>query len=254
MDGSRRWPWLLASITFCGCTISSTTFVPLPPREARALERRAPGESAVVAEFRSDGRTVSGHVEGARSCRLLAYREDRYERVRTEKPHRGAGTLAAIGAGSTGIAGVVLLSQVNTFSARTRCDVDGCRSSQGDATLGALVLLGTSIVLSATAVSTFRTRETRVREEVIVAPRVTRTLASSVPCGSGPVFGLGLSVWRFDERLAATTTDRQGDAVLVVPPVVGGALRVVADSVPPDHPLVMPGETLGWVHVEPELP
>jgi hypothetical protein len=38
------------------------------------------------------------------------------------------------------------------------------------------------------------------------------------------------------------------------PPVVGGALRVVADSVPPDHPLVMPGETLGWVHVEPELP
>lgn len=254
MHPPRTWPWLFGSLSLGGCTLSTTTVVPLPPYEARSLERRAPSASAVVAEFRSDGRTVSGHLEAARSCRIVVLQTERHERVQSRKPYRAAGALAFVGAAMTGAAGVVLLSRIDTFPGGS-CDDNGCNSPRGDAAAGALLLVGTSVALAATGIATFGTRETRATEELPSSPpRPSRTLEPSVPCGAGPVAGLGVSLWRFDERLAATSTDAQGYVTLAVPAGVSGALRVVADSVPAAHPLVMPGETLAWVHVDPELP
>jgi hypothetical protein len=253
MHPSWLGPWLLASLSLGGCTISSTTLVPLPPREARSFERTSPDASAVVAAFQSNERRVSGHVEATRSCRVVVLRTERHERVHTRRPHHAAGTLASIGAAMSGLAGGVLLSQLDIFTNRAHCDPDGCSSPRGDAAAGGLLLVGAAVALGATGIATFGSREVRWAEAVASSPpRRTRTLESSVPCGQGPVSGLGVSLWRFDERLAATTTDAQGDAVLSVPRGISGTLRVVADSVPAAHPLVMPGETLSWVEVEPE--
>jgi hypothetical protein len=255
MPPPRTWLWPLCSLSLAGCTLSTTTVVPLPPHEIRSLERRAQGASAVVAEFRSDGRTVSGHVKTARSCRVVILQTERHERVQSRKPYRAAGALAFVGAAMTGATGTVVLSRLDTFPRGSHCDENGCDSPRGNAAVGALLLVGTSVALAATGIATFGTRETHISEELVASPpRPTRTLESSVPCGDGSVAGLGVSLWRLGERLAATSTDAQGNATLVVPAGISGALRVVADSVPPAHPLVMPGETLAWVRVDPELP
>lgn len=238
-----------------GCTISSVTVHPLPPLESHRLVRGASGASAVTAELLAEERVVAVHVEPARACRVALLRTERRKVVRTRKPNRTAGTLAGAGAGVSAVASVGLFTHLDAFSSHARCDAEGtCRSPRSDATASALLLTGTSFVLTVVSVASFGAKEVVLEEDVGYSPLPSETVTSPAPCGSGPVAELGVSLFRLDERLSATTTDARGDAVLPVPAGISGTLRVVVDAAPPGHELVMPGETLGHVRIEPEAP
>jgi hypothetical protein len=247
----------LAMLSTSACTVSTTTVTPLSPLETESLVRPPGHASAVVATFESDGHLVSGHVESRQACRVAVQRTERYERARLEKPFRAAGVLAGVAAVAAGTAGFLVLEGLDDFSNRSRCDDDGtdtgpCGSDRADAAGLGLLLASGAVALTAVSIATLASRRTRVSKEVLsTPPGPARVLTPPVACGTGSVSGLGVSLWRFDERLAATTTDAFGNAALALPAGITGTLRVVADSTPPSHPLVVPGETLAWVQVEP---
>jgi hypothetical protein len=162
---------------------------------------------------------------------------------------------AGIGAVGTGAASAALFAHLDAFSTDETCDTDAngdtsCSSPrEGAAALGA-VLAGTAVALTATSIATLAAKKSvRSDQEITAAPGAPRVIASNVTCGTGPLEGLGVAVYRAQERVAASTTDGEGNVTLRLPEWLSGPVTVVADSVPWSYSLVGQNEVLARLNV-----
>ncbi len=234
-----------------------TTEYPLPPLQEEVLLGSANGDSALVTEFAVDetARAVTGHVAWADSCRRALVERNRTREVTRKVPNGSAAAAAGLGAVTTGVASAALFANLDTFSTTETCDTDtngdtSCSSPrEGAAALGA-VLAGTAVALGAATIATAGAKRSVLSDQQITAePGAPRVVASNVECGTGAIEGLGVAVYRAQERVAGSTTDAAGNVTLRLPAWLTGPVTVVADSVPWSYSLVGQNEVLAQLNV-----
>lgn len=257
MDGKNLVGLLSLLGLPAACMRTVTTEYPLPPLQEEVLLPSAQGDSALVTEFSVDegARSVTGHVAWAASCRRALVERSRMREVKRSVPNGSGAVAAGVGAVSTGVAAGVLFGHLDAFSAEETCDTDAngdtsCSSPrEGAAALG-VVLAGTAIGLTAATIATMRAKSSvRGDREITAQPGAPRVVASDVACGADPIEGLGVAVYRAQERVAASTTDADGNVRLRLPEWLSGPVIVVADSVPWSYSLVGQNELLARLNV-----
>jgi hypothetical protein len=253
---------LVAAALLCvlptGCVRTVTADFPLPPLEENSLLGAATGDSVLTSQFELDGggRSVHGHVAWANSCRRVVVEHVRAREVTRVVPNHTSGVMAGIGAIGAGVASAELFSNMNAFSGTEACSTDSdgqtsCSSPQDDATVLGLTLAGSALALAAASIATFNTKASVRSDETVTGPAgEPRIVETGVACGTGAVAGLGVSVYRADERVAASTTDENGDVSLRLPDWLTGPVAVVVDSVPSDYSLVPTGELLATLNLK----
>ena len=106
------------------------------------------------------------------------------------------------------------------------------------------------MALTAATIATLRAkRSVRSDHEITAEPGAPRVIASNVACGTGSLEGLGVAVYRAEERVAASTTDAEGNVTLRLPEWLTGPVTVVADSVPWSYSLVGQNEVLAKLNI-----
>jgi len=244
----------LTCVASAGCMETVPETRSLPPIQDHVLLPPAPGQGeALRLVFERDGDFVGGRLEWAATCRRAVIVHPRSETVTRSVPS-GPGALAAgMGAVGAGTAGTLLLTHRDEFSDKQTCEVDcegneTCSSPRQEATAGGLGLVATGIALATASIVTLASTPTTTSVERTYGPDLPpRIVAEGVPCGEGPVAGLGLGVYRGDERIAAVTTDEQGEVGFTVPAWAGEALTLKAEHVPLGIHTLTRGQTLGTV-------
>jgi hypothetical protein len=236
-----------------------TTEYPLPPLRQEVLLTSAQNDSALTSAFDLDTATriVHGHVAWAATCRRAVVMQSRSGEVTQALPSRGAAVVAGMGGLGTAVASGALLSHLDDISDQQTCSTDddgqsSCSSPRGDAAAFGLLLAGTAVALTATSIATLNAkRKVLAAHEVRGDPSAPAVVEADVACGTGAIEGLGVSVYRADERVVASTTDANGDVALQLPAWLSGPITVVADSVPWRYSLVGQNEVLAMIAVAP---
>jgi hypothetical protein len=213
--------------------------------------------SPVTAELTSAGGVVRGHLAWATSCRRVVQVRERSQEVTHRKPAYETVPLNGITGLGAGLGGVELLKNRDQFSTRETCEdnEDGttdCASPRDRVTGLGVSLVGYAIVAVSAAVVTAASRSSSEAGPVQVgATRQTGVLAEGVPCGEGPLAGLGVALYRADERIAGATVDGGGNVAFELPRGVAGPLTLVADFDSSRHGSIVAGQWLGEIVVEP---
>jgi hypothetical protein len=231
---------------------------PMLPVEQEIVLGSEVGASALVSEFTFDteAQRIEGHVAWADSCRRAVVERARAREVTRDVPNRETGIATGVAAFGTGLASAGLFAHLDAFSPDQACQTNdagetSCSSSPRGAATGLAVLLaGAAVALATTSILTLHAKES-VRDdgEVLGPPSDPRVLETGVACGSGPVEGLAVGVYRAERRVAGSTTNENGDVSLPLPEGLTGPLRVIADSIAWRHPLVARGEVLATLDV-----
>jgi len=245
----------LACAASFGCMQTIAETRSLPPSQETVLLPPAPGGgSALRLRFEREGDFIGGHVTWAATCRRALVAYPRSE-TRTRSVPNGPGAFAAGMAGvGAGTAGTLLLAHRDEFSAKQTCDVDcegneTCSSPREDATAGGLALVGTGIALATASIVTLASKPTTTSIDVTRGPALPpRILEDGVACGDGAVAGLGLALYRENERVAAATTDEEGAVGFSVPGWSGEPLSLKVERVPSGSRTLARGQSLGNLH------
>lgn len=252
---------LLASTN--GCMTTHIDEIRVRGAESHRVIAPESRDSALEADFSYAAGIARGTLHWSSNCREALMQSESLEVWKTKKPMYGAATGALVagavlGAGS----GALLASAPNYSDTPTSCSVDdsgneSCSSPRdmaiGLGVTGAII----SLIAVSAGVTTFASKSERTQGESIPQPdRLLEVTRHNVPCGRGEVAGVGVSLFRANERVAASVTNRSGAVAFAVPPEVTGELSVVVDSVPPDLARVREGDVVATilVPVAPALP
>jgi hypothetical protein len=236
---------------------TNTEIRALPPVVRQVLVAPAEPASPVAIDLAFEDGIARGHVGWAASCRRVVLSHERLQKVVRRKPAYAAVAPAGLLGVGAGVAGGALLDNRDKYSDEVTCEEDSdgeleCSSPRGNATGLGLTLIGTAIALTAVAVGTATSRSSSEFRDVADGPtRQVRVLAEGVPCGEGPVAWLGVALYRADERVAASTTDGDGNIAFNVPAWLTGPVALVADSRSSRYALIVPGRRLGEIVLEP---
>jgi hypothetical protein len=214
---------------------------------------------AVMGDFTFEQGVVRGHVGWTYDCRNVVVKKQIREEIQVKRPNYNAAVAASVLGAGLGALSVGILSSLDSFSDEQTCSTDSdghysC-SSPRDAALG-LGAAGmiSSLALVGAGVVTFGSKTTAsIASTEPAEPVVSRIQEGKVACGSRPILGLGLSLFRAGERVAASTTNAEGEVAFAVPANVTGGLVVTVDAVPAPISIVRVGDIVGSVQVEPTV-
>jgi hypothetical protein len=253
---------LLATLTLAsGCMTTHTDELRVRGAESRRVIAPDERDSVVEGEFSYEAGVAQGSVRWSSRCREALMQSESIEVWHTKTPMYGAAVGALVAGVALGVGSGALLSSAPNYSDQpSSCSVDdsgheSC-SSPRDIAIG-LGIAGTivSIIALSAGVGTFATKTERTQGETLPqGERVVSITRRGVACGEGPVAGLGVSVFRADERVSASVTNSAGQVAFAVPPHVSGELTVVVDSVPPPLSRVREGDVVGTFSVPPHAP
>ena len=232
---------------------TTTEMQALPPVVRQAVVSPEEPNSPVSIDLAIEDGVAHGHLSWAASCRRVALVHERSQKVVRTKPVYEAAVLAGIAGIAAGVAGGALLDRSDELSPELTCEEDcygtlECSSPRGEATGWGLSLVGSAIALTTTAIVTATSRSSTELSTVDVgSTRQARVLAEGVPCGEGPVAWLGVALYRGGARVAAATTDGDGNVAFNVPAGLSGPLTLVADSGSSRDEVITPGQRLGEI-------
>lgn len=249
----RRSAALGAVLAFMnGCMSTHTDEMRVRGAESRRVIAPEMRDSALEGEFNYTAGIAQGSVRWASNCREALMQAESIEVWRTKAPMYGAAVGAVAAGALLGAGSGALLANAPNYSARpTNCSVDDSGHESCSSPRDAAIALGvTGAIISLIAVSagvtTFASKSERSLGESIPQPdRLVEVTRHNVPCGRGPVVGVGISVFRAGERVAASVTNSAGQVAFAVPSDVSGELTVVIDSVPPEMSRVREGDVVG---------
>jgi hypothetical protein len=231
--------------------------VALPPLTYQRLERGGAEVSPVRATLQMEGNIARGHVEWAATCERMVIEQPRTQAVVETRPSRPLGAAAAVGAGILGTAALtVAMAQA---MGEGMCDAlaEGFPSDDpaptGDPDAGcheshtAVAVMGVSAVaLLITGIAVLATKPSVEPGAVSLgAPTPPRPVGENVACDTTVLTGLGVALYRGEERIAAASSDSSGNFALALPSALTGSLDLVVDVVPPNATLVRQGDVLG---------
>jgi len=212
---------------------------------------------AVMGDFTYEQGVVRGHVGWTYDCHNVVMSKQITEEIQVKKPNYNAGVAATVIGAGLGALSFGLLSSLDTFSDEETCSVDSdgnqsCTSPRAAAAAFGVVGALSSVALVGAGVVTFgsKTTSSMVSSEP-AEPVVSRVNEGKVACGSRPIFGLGLALIRAGERVAASTTNADGEVAFAVPTNVTGDLVAVVDAVPTPISIIRVGDIVGSVQVKP---
>ena len=215
---------------------------------------------AVMGDFTFEAGVVRGRVGWTYDCHSTVVNKQITEEIQVKKPNHSAAVAATVIGAGLGALSVGLLSSLDTFSDVETCSTDSdghysCSSPREDATvLGAVGLLSSATLVGA-GVVTFGSKTTSsIVSSEPAEPVVARVHNEKVACGTRPILGLGLSLFRGTERVAASTTNADGEVAFAVPTNVTGGLVAIVDAVPAPISIIRAGDIVGSVQVEPTRP
>ncbi|MGC4087091.1 MAG: hypothetical protein QM756_04145 [Polyangiaceae bacterium] len=213
-------------------------------------------DSAVVGDFSYAAGVAQGTVRWASTCRQALMQSESIDVWHTKKPMYGAATGALLAGAAVGVGSTYLLANAHNYSSlETNCSEDQYGNQSCSSPREAAIAVGlTGAVVSLLAVSagiaTYAAHTERTRGESLPQPdRLVEIVGRNVACGFGPVVGLGVSVFRAEERVSASVTNAAGQVAFALPPHVTGELSIVVDSVPPELQRIREGDSLGSVTV-----
>jgi hypothetical protein len=239
--------------TACVETTTQTRFVSdgerqvlVPPKDnVPSLDVQASYESGVL----------KGRLAWSKRCRTGVEALSHDEVYEVKKPNRGGGVASIIAGGLVGALSGAILSGADKLSDVETCstNIDGdshCSSPRQDATLLGVGGIVTGVGLGVAGLATLGMKTTtRPLEPVDHPAALTKVQEDGVACGSGPVVGVGLALLRSGERVAATSTNTDGDFALVVPARTTGPMAIVVDSVPWGGSMIRQNELLATVDI-----
>ena len=239
-----------------GC-VNTTREVSLPPQTVLSLERGDREVSPVSAPLRVDGDIATGKVEWATTCRWTLVERTRIQTTIETRGSKAGGVVAAVGAGVLGTSAVAwFLGNATggaTCAALSSIPLNDSEPSSNDCApseTGPAILGVASLVLLATSVALLASKPTTTPGPVSIGPPgPPRLVADNVACSSGAVAGLGVALYRREERIAATTTDEAGTFKLRLPAGLSGSLVLVVDQLPRDATLLHRGDVLARVEL-----
>lgn len=239
-----------------GCMSTHRDEMRVRGAESRRVIAPEMRDSAIEGDFSYDAGIAQGNVRWAANCREALMQSESIEVWHTKKPMYGAAVGALVAGAALGTGSGALLANAPNYSDTPKsCSVDSdgterC-SSPRDVAIG-LGLTGAivSLIAVSAGVATFASTSERTHGESIPQPdRLVEVTRHNVPCGRGPVAGIGVSLFRANERVAAAVTTIDGRVAFAVPPNVTGELSVVVDSVPPDMARVREGDVVATIVV-----
>lgn len=218
--------------------------------------------SPVEVELTVANGVARGRLDWATTCRRVVRVRGRTQTVTHHEPMYETVPLNAITGFGAGLGGVSLLENRKQFSDREICEADDdddgtveCTSPRAEATAWGVALAGYAIVATTAAIVTaVSPSSTEVGDVEVGRARQARVLSDGIPCGYGPVGGLRVALYRGDERIAAATTDRNGNLTFNLPDDLTGTLTLLSEFEDSRYPLVLPGSWLGEVVLEPTPP
>lgn len=240
-----------------GC-MTTTTYRPtrIVSRDEVTLESDQ-GLPSIMGDFEVERGIVHGHLTWTCDCRRATVGRQVSDVVETRKPDTRAAA-AAIAAGAVvGVIAGTMLSEADTFSRDTTCstDINGdytCSSPHDEVIAWSGLGLVTSAVLLGTGVTTLAKKTTsHVTEQNPAQPVMLAIKEDHVVCGESAVRDVGLSLMRASERVAASTTNADGNVAFSVPQNITGNLTIVVDSVPQWMTNVHAGTVVGSVQLDP---
>ena len=226
--------------------------VELPPLMYQRLERGGAEVSPLRATLQMEGNVARGHVQWASTCERMVVEQPRTQAVVQTEPVRPLGVAAVVAAGILGSAALAttVIQAGNQFGCavsdipedeQPRSPTDCQESHTAAAVLGV-----TAAVLLVTGIAVLTTKPSVAPGAISLgAPTPPRPVAENVACDTSVVAGLGVALYRGEERIAAATSDESGNFALELPPALSGSLDLVADVVPPGATLVRQGDVLG---------
>ncbi|HEY5956060.1 MAG TPA: hypothetical protein VIV60_05880 [Polyangiaceae bacterium] len=246
---------LLSGVLSTACVRTTTQTRYVSDGERPVLVAPKANASTLDARVAFEQGLVKGHLSWSNRCRTgveALSHEDVFE-VRT--PNRGAGVAAILVGGLVSVASGAVLSNADTLSNVETCgtNINGdysCSSPRQDATGWGIGGIVTGVGLGVTGLATFGMRTTSKPMEPIPHPAVlAKVTEQTVACGKGPVVGFGVALTRGSERLAASSTNSDGDFALVVPARTTGPMTLVIDSVPWGTELTRANELLATIDI-----
>lgn len=234
-----------------GCMSVHTDEVRVRGAESRRVLGPEARDSALEAEFSYAAGVVQGSVRWSSNCREALMRSENIEVWHSKQPNYGAGAGALVAGAALALGSGALLANAPNYSDRPQsCDAEHCTSPReaaiGLGITGAIV----SLVAVSAGLSTFAMKSERTRGESLPQPdALVAVTRRHVPCGRGAVAGIGVSLFRANERVAASVTNSDGRVALAVPADVSGELSVVVDGVPPEAARAREGEVIAEVAV-----
>jgi len=258
----RRGAALAALLSLVsGCMSTHTDELRVRGAESRRVIDPDARDSVLVGTFTYEDSVAQGSVRWSSSCREALVQSESIEVWHTKAPMHGAAVAALVSGVALGVGSSALLANAPNYSSLpSSCSVDDSGHESCSSPRDVAIALGVtgaivSLIAVSAGVATFATKTERTRGESLPQPdRVVEITRQGVACGHGPVAGLGVSVFRANERVAASVTNSAGQVAFAVPPNVTGELTVVVDSVPPPLSRVREGDVVGTFSVPPTGP
>jgi hypothetical protein len=238
------------------CMRTNTELQTLPPFAREAVVAGDETASVIAMDLALEDGVARGHLRWASSCRRVVLVHERAQEVTRKKPDYGAAVLSGVFGIGAGVLGGLLLSRSNEFSDEVTCEesdegTEECSSPRDTAIGLGITLAGGGIALTTSAVVTAATPQSRAYRDVDEATREERVLAENVSCGNGPVAWLEVALYGEGERLAASTTDADGNVAFDVPRELTGTVSLVANGMFSRYGVIEPGQKLAEVVLEP---
>lgn len=234
-----------------GCMSVHTDEVRVRGAESRRVIAPESRDSALAGEFSYAAGVVQGNLHWSSNCREALMQSESIEVWHSKRPNYGAAVGAFVAGAALAVGSGALLANAPNYSDYPqRCDDNSC-SSPRDVAIG-LGITGAivSLVAVSAGVTTFASKSERTRGESIPQPdTVVEVTRHDVACGRGAVAGVGVSLFRADERVAASVTNSEGRVALAVPAEVSGELSVVVDSLPAEMARAREGDVVATVTV-----
>lgn len=254
MSGARAW-FFVSLVTATGCISTTTETRFVPDGERPVLVAPEANASTLDARVWYENGIVKGHLTWSRRCRpgIESLSHDDVYQVKT--PNKAAGTVAILVGALAGVISGAVLSDAHTLSDEETCSTSSsgdthCSSPRRDATIGGTIGLVGGISVAVAGLATFVMRPTKqLLEPVVHSPQLTKVESREAPCGEGKVEGMGVALLRGGNKIAASSTNADGDFALLVPERTTGPLTIIVDAVAQGATLTRANELLATIDI-----
>lgn len=246
---------VLLGVSSSGCMVKTTQTRLVSDGQREVMVEPKPDQSSVTARLVHENGIVRGKLLWSNRCRTGTEEHSHLDVIESKKPSYGLAAASLVaGALVAGLSTAILSNSENLSDVET-CGYDSndnyrCSSPRRDATLFGAAGIVTAFGMAVGGVATLAARSTSNKvEEIPEPPRLLRVSERVIPCGNGPVVGVGLALYQTSNRLAASVTNTDGDFALVVPARTTGRMAVRIESAPPGFEMIRLDVTVGTLEI-----